>query len=398
MHPRRKKILVVVGKVVVLAVLGEYARRHAQVDDEIAVLAAAPDQPPVGTRLVVLRAPSESVRGYLTRTPQGRLIEVAESDVDTGRAPDPSSNAAVGEAPHFALLPGLRTLLSTLRWGHLAAAYAAFGPALFLMAVRWQVLLRANAIRIPFLTVVRLHYLGFFYNAFMPGSAGGDIIKAVYLARQCEQKTEAATVVLVDRVVGLIGLLAVAGAVVLIDTGGAGGLARQIGSFAFALVLGSGLYFSARFRELVHYDRWVSRLPRADLFMRIDAALYGLRQRKKALAVAFGLTLVLQLIEIVGVSWGGDSLGLHRARFAHYLVFVPLGFLVNSLPISFGGMGLMEGAYMKLFHDAGVATATQGFMLGVLTRLIILAWSALGAVSALFPPSAALAPATLEVA
>ena len=37
----------------------------------------------------------------------------------------------------------------------------------------------------------------------------------------------------------------------------------------------------------------------------------------------------------------------------------------------------MEGAYLKLFRDAGVATATQGFMLGVLARLVIIAAGAL---------------------
>jgi hypothetical protein len=59
----------------------------------------------------------------------------------------------------------------------------------------------------------------------------------------------------------------------------------------------------------------------------------------------------------------------------------------------------MEGAFLKLFRDAGVASATQGFMLGVLARFIVLVWSLLGAVSALFPPRhpQALAGATRTV-
>ena len=46
-------------------------------------------------------------------------------------------------------------------------AFAMFGPALFLMAVRLQLLLAAGGVTVPFLTLVRLHYLGFFFNTFI---------------------------------------------------------------------------------------------------------------------------------------------------------------------------------------------------------------------------------------
>jgi len=393
MHPRVKKTIWLLVKVVVFVALLDYARRHAQLDDEIAVLVASPDpaaREAVGARLRVERKPSAEDASYGVRTSEGRRFAVPLADVETDSTPRSATL-------RYALLPGLRTLVASLRWGHLAAAFAVFGPALFLMAVRWHVLMTASAIQVPFFTLVRLHYLGFFYNAFMPGGAGGDILKAVYLAQHCAQKTEAATVVLVDRIVGVVGLLMVAGAVVLFSGGQASGLAAQIGALALALVAFAALYFSAAVRRAVRYEAWVARLPRADLFLRIDAALYGLRYQKKSLALALGLTLVLQLLEIVGVSWAGDALGLRDARFTHYLVFVPIGFLVNAIPVSFGGIGLMEGAYLKLFHDAGVATATQGFMLGVLTRLIVLGWSALGAASALFPPRARELPTASQV-
>jgi hypothetical protein len=70
-------------------------------------------------------------------------------------------------------------------------------------------------------------------------------------------------------------------------------------------------------------------------------------------------------------------------------VFVPIGYLFNAIPLSFGGIGLMEGAYLKLFHDAGVASASQGFLLGILARAIVIGWSIPGALSALFPPAQA---------
>ena len=266
-------------------------------------------------------------------------------------------------------------------------AFVAFGPALFLMAVRLRLLLSAGGVTVPFWTLVRLHYLGFFFNTFMPGGAGGDIIKAVYLARHSPRKAEGATMVLIDRVVGVFGLLIMAGGVVLADYRELQGIAVQVGTISLILTGGFALFFSATFRRLVRFETLIARLPRADVIAKADAALYGLRDRKGLLVSALALTLALQLLEVIGVSFAGQAVGIHRATFAHYLAFVPIGYLVNALPISFGGIGLMEGAYLKLFHDAGVATATQGFMLGVLARLVVIAWSLVGALSAIFPPA-----------
>ncbi len=395
MNSRSKKAVVIVLKVAILAGIVEYARRQSQIEDEIAVsnehaavlkrvdgrsVEIAP-----GTRLkVVNRAEATPISSlaYRVALADGSWADIPATEV----AGSPASPEAHDEP--FSLLPGMRTLFAHLDLGLVGWAFVMFGPALFLMAVRWRLLLGAVGVTIPFFTLLRLHYLGFFYNAFMPGGAGGDIIKAVYLARHSARKAEAATMVLIDRVVGLFGLLIMAGGVVLVDYRELHGIAVQVGTIALALTASFALFFSAAFRRLVRFEALITRLPRADVVAKVDAALFGLRRQKGTLAAALGLTVGLQLLEVIGVSFAGHAVGIYRASFAHYLAFVPIGYLFNALPISFGGIGLMEGAYLKLFHDAGDATATQGFMLGILARLVVLAWSLIGALSAVFPPTA----------
>jgi uncharacterized protein (TIRG00374 family) len=370
---RIKKVAIFLLKLAILAGLLEYARRQSQIDDEIAVLAPADldgESVAPGARLKVIAtsqaggAPVE----YRVATPRGKEAVLAASDA------------------RFSLLPGLSTLLRTLDWRLLGLAFASFGPAIFLMAVRWRLLLHASGVRVPFFVLVRLHYMAFFFNTFMPGGAGGDIIKAVYITRHSSQKAEAATMVLIDRVIGMAGLLVMAGTVVSLHYDELKGVALEIGVVSLALVSLFALFFSSAVRRLVRYDAILEKLPKADVLKRVDAALLALRRKKADLALAFCLTISLQLLEVVGVWIAGHALGLHRARFIHYLAFVPVGYLFNALPLSFGGIGLMEGAFLKLFRDAGVATATQGFMLGVLARLIVVGWSLVGALSALFPP------------
>jgi uncharacterized protein (TIRG00374 family) len=286
-------------------------------------------------------------------------------------------------------LPGISTLLHGLDWRDLSLAFAAFGPPLFLMAVRWRLLLLASGIRVPFWILVRLHYIAFFFSTFLPGGAGGDIIKAVYVAQHSAQKAEAATMVVIDRVVGMAGLLVMAGGIVLLDYRELSGIAFEVGAVSLALVALFALYFSAWFRRLIRYESILEKLPKAEVLQKVDAALLSLRAKKAELATALALTLALQFLEVIGVYLAGRALGLHKPRLSHYVAFVPIGYLFNALPFSFGGIGLMEGAYLKLFRDAGVATATQGFTLGVLARLIVVGWSLVGAVSALFPPERA---------
>lgn len=409
MNPRLKKAVIALVKIAILAAILEYARRQSQTTDEIALPAAVSEGatalarrgiavgdpahrefvlPSVdghttrlapGARLRVVEEPSGAGDGtYRARAADGTLVDVAVTDVQG--APGASSTAP------FTLLPSWRTLFKNADMGKIGLAVLAFGPALFLMAVRLQLLLVATGVRVPFFTLVRLHYMGFFFNSFMPGGAGGDIIKGVYLIRHSTEKEAAATMIFIDRIVGLVGLLFLGGTVVLFASERIEGVGFQIGAVSLALGFGSILFFSSWFRRLIRYDAIISGLPRAAIFKKVDGALLSLRSRKGAIAGALGLTVALQLLEVLGVYWAGSALGLHRATFAHYLAFVPIGYLANAIPISFGGVGLMEGAFLKLFRDAGVATATQGFMLGVLARLIVLVWSLLGAISALFPP------------
>lgn len=397
-------------KIAVLAAILDYARRQSQSTDEIALPAeasagaavltergaaegAAPHRAFVlpgaegravrvapGARLPVVekvRAVGGTGAVFRARTPDGARVDIAETDVQ-------GAAGAADTAP-FTLLPSWRTMFASLDAPKLVWAVLAFGPALFLMAIRLQVLLVASGVRVPFFTLVRLHYMGFFFNSFMPGGAGGDIIKAVYLLRHSSDKETAATMIFIDRVIGLLGLLLLGGTVVLFAR--IEGVGFEIAAVSLVLGLGSILFFSAWFRDLVRYDAIISRLPRAVIFKKVDSALLSLRNRKGAVAIALGLTVVLQLLEVFGLYLAGQALGLTRATFAHYVAFVPIGYLANAIPLSFGGIGLMEGALLKLFRDAGVATAAQGFMLGVLARIIVLIWSLLGALSALFPPT-----------
>jgi len=83
--------------------------------------------------------------------------------------------------------------------------------------VRWWLLLRGAAAPIPFPTAVRLGFVGMFFNTFMFGAFGGDLVKIGYVIRETHRRGAAAASVLIDRICGLLGLLALGGLAIVLS-------------------------------------------------------------------------------------------------------------------------------------------------------------------------------------
>jgi uncharacterized membrane protein YbhN (UPF0104 family) len=89
---------------------------------------------------------------------------------------------------------------------YLAAAFAIFLVGLVLTFLRWHLLVRAQGLSFRVFDAVRLGLVGFFYNTFLPGSVGGDVVKAYAMAKEQNRRTVAVATVIMDRVIGLWGL------------------------------------------------------------------------------------------------------------------------------------------------------------------------------------------------
>src|SRR5205807_7287957 len=77
--------------------------------------------------------------------------------------------------------------------------------------IRWQILLRVQGIAISWRRLFRLLMIGIFFKQFMPGGTGGDVVKIYYLLKETPgKKAQALLAALIDRVVGLLGLMLVA--------------------------------------------------------------------------------------------------------------------------------------------------------------------------------------------
>ena len=93
-------------------------------------------------------------------------------------------------------------------WGYLVLALLMIGGATLVTFYRWYLLVRGQQIPFRLRDALRLGFIGLVANYVAPGSVGGDIVKAVLMAReQSSRRTVAIATVVLDRALGMLSLL-----------------------------------------------------------------------------------------------------------------------------------------------------------------------------------------------
>lgn len=242
---------------------------------------------------------------------------------------------------------------------------------------RWERLLTAIDVPIRVGRAIRLTFVGGFFNLVVPGSTGGDVVKAYYAAKQTGRGTRSVLSVFVDRLVGVFTLVVVAAATLLyLDlTGGPTADFEVARITVYALlaggVLGLVVLVSRRIRRALGLSALIRRLPFQRILDEIAASVRLYRGQKGLLLLAFGISVVNQ-VGIALVVWAlADALSIHGVTAVMCLALVPLMNLLAAIPLLPGGWGVGEAAFAYFFGQAGVP-ATEAVGLSILFRLSFL--------------------------
>ena len=235
-------------------------------------------------------------------------------------------------------------------WWLAVAALAVMMLQAPLSAIRWQGLLAVQGIRIPFLESLRLTYIGWFFNNWMPGATGGDLIKAYYIARQTHRKAEAVTVVFLDRVIGLVALCMMGAAAVAVSYSDERVRVAQVLVLAFlgAVAAGGIVFYSSRIRSMLRVGRFFNRLKLWPMVVRVERAIFIYRDHKRRVAVALAYSWLVQAAGVLAIWWVAAALG-SRAAWYQYFVNMPVVWIGWSLVPVPGGFGVAEALVQRLF-------------------------------------------------
>ena len=273
-------------------------------------------------------------------------------------------------------LDGIWYEIQAAHLGWLGAAFVLFVVGTALRAFRWQALLRGLELSVPTGRLIKLYFVGAFFNTFLPSGFGGDVVRVIELAQDSRRAHEAAGTVLVDRLSGILVLLAMALLAVpfslkLISPL----LAVGIAALAVGGLAGGWLLFQQPLLGHV-----IEAIPQGLPFGlknqvgKLYAAICG--PGPKAIRQALGISLTFNALLILLNYLLALSLDV-QVSIGYFLLFVPLTSLSLTLP-AVGGLGVREYTYEVLWPQAGISP-TQAVTMSLLNYAITVATGLIGA-------------------
>jgi uncharacterized membrane protein YbhN (UPF0104 family) len=243
-----------------------------------------------------------------------------------------------------------------LRW--LAAGEAIFLVALVVTFIRWYLLVRVIEPKFTLRAALLLGFIGNVYNLVIPGAVGGDLIKAAYLLRMDIKKTQAIASMVIDRILGLLGLFVLAS--------GAGAFAwRDAPTDVRMLIvaawtaLGVGLVMMALiFSQAITrvFPQLVTKRSRlAAIAAELREMSLAYRGRLDVVAQALVLAVLNHSLCVIAFYFVSEMLfgATMATTLGQHFLMVPLTLFTTAAPIPFGALGLTEEVGEQLLKLVG---------------------------------------------
>lgn len=281
--------------------------------------------------------------------------------------------------------------MADYRW--MLAAICAYVLVEVAAAFRWQVLLKVQGVNLSFGRVSALFLIGMFYNQFLPGGTGGDIVKSYLLLKETNRTAGALLAVIFDRLVGLVALVTITCCLTSVRFHWLAQTPQTRGLLWLLLIaLGSSLL--ALFTSFVISgfnlgNRLPRHFPGRDKIIEVSAAYHLYAHHWRVTAAAFAASLVAHLATFATFLFVAYALRAN-VGLVDFFAVMPIERTISAMPISFGGAGWREVVLqIMLTNLCGVAAGVAN-LIGSLGFVVILICSAPGGlVYLLYRPSGA---------
>src|SRR5438876_4412669 len=213
-----------------------------------------------------------------------------------------------------------------------------------------------------------------FYNQFLPGGTGGDIIKSYYLLKETpDKKAGALLAVVFDRFIGLVALVAITATLISLryDFLSQKPETRNLLWLLLILLGASVTFLVATFIisgfKLFHF--LPAHFPGRDKLIEIFAAYHLYAHHWRATLVAFGASIVAHLATFTTFLFAAYALGV-RVPLLDFFAVMPVERTISALPISFAGIGLREKVLQIMLNGLCGVPAAEAILIGSLSFVI----------------------------
>jgi uncharacterized protein (TIRG00374 family) len=253
----------------------------------------------------------------------------------------------------------------------LLVLFAVTEPAL--AGLRFKLLLDPVA-RLPLAKHIAYYYSAYYFNLVLPSSLGGDGVRFVFLSRHGIAKSQAATALVAERVLGIFSLIFVCGVSALFADLPTDAERTVFVAVAAAAAGVAGLWVASRVAGRLEI--------KSEIVSKIASALTELGRPTPRLAAAFGISVIYQAVGVLLTVMAACAFRIDVTALQVF-AFVPLIWFLTMVPLSLGGLGVREAGFVYLFGTVGVAEGAS-LLLSLGTYAGLVAAGAVGGVVLLF--------------
>ena len=265
--------------------------------------------------------------------------------------------------------------LSQVRPGSVMLALVVLLAGLVVNAFRWQLYLRPIGLALSVSELIRLTFVGTFFNAFLPTGFGGDAYKSFRLRGEAGSMAPPLATVFLDRLAGLVGLalLAFAGSAVRFADGDHGRvtLAAAILSLGVLAAWGLALWLSPRWMEEAETSSRAASKLRA--FAQAFATS-GREPRAVLWGTVVGVASALLLVIVFALLAASLGISVPGAALPGIVLITSL---MTIVPLSINGLGFREAATVWCLAALGIGQE-EALAFSLLVLAVTLASSVVG--------------------
>ena len=268
---------------------------------------------------------------------------------------------------------------------------AGFGVCVLGLAARsikWQFILKRMGIRIPFWRLMEVYTISYWFSTFLPGSLGGDLYKVYDIARATDKKIRPVLAVVIERLTGVLALLAVTVIALLLYQ-----RALPVPGWVLPVTISGAVLATTGLLAMLLFftplwklaNRWVpftGKILGAEKAAQLGAVSEELRGNKRLFIEAVLLGMVVQVLVLLAYYLMARAIS-DQITPNYFFTLYPLVEIASMVPVSINGMGVREGLTVFSMNYYQITPAVSMSM-GILFRLIAIVLALIGGLLLLF--------------
>jgi uncharacterized membrane protein YbhN (UPF0104 family) len=249
-----------------------------------------------------------------------------------------------------------------------------------IISFRWKTILKSRSqVTLPIMGLLKITWIGQFFSSVLPGSVSGDLVKMLYVQKfdPSFSKKFVLASILIDRVMGLCGLILLVGMSSLVfgsQISGHSPAMIPLLNFNYILMLLVVLSFLV-FYFFHHWIRGflerIQSIGLKEIFSKIINLWDDLVLIKHQMLQAIALSIGVQFVGVV-IFWSLiQPFVENHMNFIQALAFIPIGLMTLALPVAPSGLGVGHAIFQKLFELTSITNGASLFNLYFVVCLVV---------------------------